>query len=286
MIFKIRVWFYYLRRDFQRFFLINKIIFYEKIKVDYQNYKDEITYLKNNGLVIFPYLFEKKYRTLDHKIYTLEGLPYVEYFGKKMFFQKFHSNNHIKYYFNSILAEQDLESPHRYCSEFFKVEEGDIILDLGVAEGNFSLYYVDLAKEIYLFESNTKWLDALQKTFEPYSEKVKIVNKRVSNLLSESSIAIDEIKGLSSQTLFVKIDVDGSENEVLSGMIDLLKNSKNIKVAICTYHNQNDAIEFENFFQSLNFQTEFTQGYMLFYHDKNLKYPYFRKGVLRAWKKA
>ena len=65
---------------------------------------------------------------------------------------------------------------------------------------------------------------------------------------------------------------------------DLLKYSANIKVAICTYHNQEDAEEFESFFQELNFKTEFTPNYMLFYHDKKLKAPFFRKGVLRAWK--
>ena len=68
-------------------------------------------------------------------------------------------------------------------------------------------------------------------------------------------------------------------------MGNLLKKNENIKIAICIYHNQNDAFEFENFFQKLGFETEFSQGYMLFHHDKNLRYPFFRKGVLRVWKR-
>lgn len=248
------------------------------------NYESEINYIKNNGLAIFPYPFEKNYKSFAIKVNYSEGFPYVDFFGKEMFFQRSHSVDHIKYYFNSILMEQDINSPHKYCSDSFNVEENDTILDLGVAEGNFSLYYAEKAKKIYLFESNKGWIEALEKSFLPFSNKTKIINKEVSEYSSETKVALDDLEELKNLSLFIKIDVDGAERSVLSGMKDLLKNSKKIKVAICTYHNQEDAQEFESFFKELKFKTEFTPGYMLFYHDKKLKAPFFRKGVLRAWK--
>ena len=281
---KLRIWFYYFRRDIRRFYLLKKILRFGSNVNGIERFKKEIEYLKENGLVIFPYSFEKKYRTKEVKVEYLDGFPYVDYFGKDMFFQKIHSTNHVQHYFNSILLEQDLDSPHRYCSDIFTVKENDTILDLGVAEGNFSLYYVEKAKKIYLFESSKRWIEALEKSFNPFLSKVEIINKEVADSSAESKIALDDLQELQNQSLFVKIDVDGAERSVLSGMRNLLENATNIKVAICTYHRQEDATEFEIFFKNLGYETEFTPGFMLFFHDKKLKPPYFRKGVLRAWK--
>lgn len=281
---KLRIWFYYFRRDIRRFYLLKRILRFRSNVNGIERYKKEIDYLKENGLVIFPYPFEKKYRTKEVKVEYLEGFPYVDYFGKDMFFQKSHSTNHVQHYFNSILLEQDLDSPHRYCSDIFTVKESDTILDLGVAEGNFSLYYVEKARKIYLFESSKRWIEALEKSFNPFLSKVEIINKEVADSSTELKIALDDLQELQNQSLFVKIDVDGAERSVLSGMRNLLEKAANIKVAICTYHRQEDATEFEIFFKNLGFETEFTPGFMLFYHDKKLKPPYFRKGVLRAWK--
>lgn len=281
----LRVKFYYFRRDLKRYFLYKQIISFGNTDFAELNFKSEISYLKENGLTVFPYPFEKKYKNRDVIVGYDKGMQFVEYFGKKMFFQKSHSVEHIKYYFNSILMEQDKDSPHRYCDGQFQVQCGDTIVDLGVAEGNFSLEHVDRAEKVFLFESNPKWVEALKRTFEPYSEKVEIINKEVSESSAENQIALDDIPFLSQRPLLIKIDVDGAEVSVLKGMTKLLKENENIKIAICTYHSQNDSEEFEVFFKDLGFETKFSPGYMLFYHDKKIKRPFFRKGVLRAWKK-
>lgn len=39
-----------------------------------------------------------------------------------------------------------------YLDEDFQVEEGDVVLDVGVAEGNFSMEIIERASKIYLFE--------------------------------------------------------------------------------------------------------------------------------------
>jgi hypothetical protein len=284
LILYLRVKFYYFRRDLKRYFLYNRIISFGNTDFAQSNFRYEISYLKENGLTVFPYPFEKKYKNRDVIVGYEKGMPFVEYFGKRMFFQKSHSVDHIRYYFNSILMEQDLDSPHRYCHSHFQVQSGDTIVDLGVAEGNFSLEHVDRAEKVLLFESNPKWIEALNRTFEPYSDKVEIIHKLVSESSAENKVALDDIRSLKGKPLFIKIDVDGSEGSVLMGMNNLLKENSKIKIAICTYHRQNDSEEFKAFFRKLGFETEFSPGYMLFYHEKKLKAPYFRKGVLRAWK--
>lgn len=285
MIFKkFRVWFYYFRRDFWRYLLLKNIIRFGKSTFGESRFWNEIEYLKNNGLVIFPYDFEKKYRHNHIIVNKNLEFPFIDYFGKKLFFQKGKTDSQLSHYFNSLLAEQDEKSPHLYCTEKFNVKFNDIVVDLGVAEANFSLKNIDLAKKVYLFESNSKWIEPLKHTFEPYQNKVHIINKFVSANSSDTSIALDDMDEIKNESLFIKIDVDGEERQVLNGMIDLLKESKKIKVAICTYHKENDAQEFKVFFEDIGFKTEFSTGYMLFYHDKKIRKPYFRKGVLRAWK--
>ncbi|WP_144603296.1 FkbM family methyltransferase [Algoriphagus algorifonticola] len=279
-----RIWFYYFRRDFWRYLLLKKIIQFGKTEFGKSQFENEIEYIKTNGLVIFPYDFEKKYKHNLIEVNRNLEFPFVDFFGKELFFQSGKTDQQLSHYFNSLLAEQDLDSPHLYCTENFKVEINDTIIDLGVAEANFSLMNIDLAKRVYLFESNIKWIEPLQYTFEPYQNKVHIINKFVSAKSSGTSIALDDIDEIKNESLFIKIDVDGEERQVLNGMIDLLKESKRIKVAICTYHKDNDAKEFKFFFEELGFITEFSSGYMLFYHDKKIRKPYFRKGVLRAWK--
>lgn len=285
MIKRVRVWFYYYRRDIKRYFLFKRILRFGKTPLGLRDYKQEIYYIKENGLVIFPYPFEKNYKNINVKVDLDHGFPTVDYFGKRMFFQKRHSVEHVKYYFKSILQEQDLNSPHRYCTDSFKVEKDDILIDLGVAEGNFSLIHAEIAKKIFLIESNPWWVEALTNSFYPFVDKLVIINKEVSDLSSDSKIALDDIGELKNNNLFIKIDVDGCEFLAIRGMKILLEETENIKVAICTYHKPNDAVEFETFFRELGFTTEFSPGYMLFFHDKDLNKPYFRKGVLRAWKK-
>jgi hypothetical protein len=80
------------------------------------------------------------------------------------------------------------------------------------------------------------------------------------------------------------MDVEGSERAIFKGMEKLLATNKNIRIAVCTYHGYNDAVEFENYFKQLGFKTEFSRGYMLYYFAKDLKPPYLRKGVLRVWR--
>ena len=83
-----------------------------------------------------------------------KGMCYVLYDSKRLYFKKGWSEERVQGYYNSLLIEQDAASPHRYESADFRVREGDVVVDAGVAEGIFALSVVERAKELYLFEAD------------------------------------------------------------------------------------------------------------------------------------
>lgn len=242
-------------------------------------------YYEQNEITVFPYSFKSEYHNLNLNIENENGLNYYVLNNNKLFFKKGWSVLSCKSYLKTLLIEQDYRSPHSYCTPEFKINVDETLLDIGAAEGNFSLLSINVANEVYLFEYNTEWFSVLQKTFEPLKNKVKLFNKKVEhNSISTNSLALDDLEELYTKKLFIKMDVEGSERAIFKGMEKLLSKNKNIRLAICTYHGYNDAIEFENYFKQLGFQTEFSNGYMLYYFAKDLKPPYLRKGVLRVWR--
>jgi hypothetical protein len=210
-------------------------------------------------------------------------LKYVMFDNKKLFFPKNFNDAEITFYFRGILAEQDEDSPHRYLSDIFLVEPGAVVGDIGVAEGIFALSVIEKVSKVYLFEKNESWLEALKATFSPWIDKVEIVNAYVSDVNEHHNISLDSFF-LNRKIDFLKIDVDGGEKLLLKGAEKLLMQPNAPKVAICTYHNQADATEFEHYFLQHGFEVSFTKGYMLFIYDFNIAAPFFRKGVLRASK--
>ena len=88
------------------------------------------------------------------------GLPYINFkiIGgdrRKMYFPKNYKDICIRdgqEYVPGILNEQIPTSPHLYVTDEHKVNAGDVLIDAGVAEGNFALKYVDLCSKLYLFE--------------------------------------------------------------------------------------------------------------------------------------
>jgi len=248
--------------------------------------KKVIDFLNKNPLELFPYNFIFNYNAKDIKVYLdkEEKLKYVLLDDKKLYFKKRWSKFRIKKALNQLLIEQDPQSPHRYLTDNFNINENSIVADIGCAEANFSLEIIDKVKHIYLFEANNIWSKPLKKTFEKYKDKVTIVNKKLSNFSSESTIDADSFfKG--KKINFLKIDVDGNEKEVMSGLSNIIENSKQMQVALCTYHSQNDFEKYSNYFRDNNYEVEHSNGYTVFYWDKNLSYPFLRRGLIRATKK-
>jgi hypothetical protein len=207
--------------------------------------------------------------------------------GKKLYYKK-GSLKKAKRYFKAISIEQDKRSPHCYLSESFKINQNDNVVDVGAAEGNFSLSIIEKAKQVILFEPDKNWVKALEATFSPWKEKVTIINKFVSNISDKRKgiVCLDDFFKENKTLNFIKADVEGSEIKLLQGSRVILEGNSDLKIAICTYHNQDDAEQIESILNTHKFNCDYSPGYMLYYYGRSnvVKEPYLRKAILRATK--
>jgi len=248
---------------------------------------DIVSYFKKNKFSIFPYEFQKTYHAKDITVYEDEysKMSYVIHKNKKMYFPRYMERSKIRNYYNGILKEQDNDSPHRYETKGFTVKNGDIIADIGAAEGVWALENVEKAAQVFLFECENRWIQALQKTFEPWKEKVVIVNKYISNITEGDKTTLDDfLQG--NRINFIKADIEGMETLLLEGAKETLSKQNDIKLLLCSYHKQNDEKDIKNFFNEYGFFTQNSKGYMLFILDESLKAPYLRRGLIRASKQS
>lgn len=254
-------------------------------------YSSEIEYINNNGtLTPFPYnRNDNEPVNIEVNFDDERKLPFVYHKGKRLYFPSPFSLERAKQtYTNLIFTENILEgkyrakTPHQYITDSFNVKKGDIVLDIGSAEGLFLLDVIDTVKKGYLIEYNDSFNEALKATFEPYKDKVTIINKLASNKDSATEITLDTCLQNDYGSIFVKMDVEGYEKLVLSGAKNVLHRKNDIRVVCSTYHKQDDASLLEEFFKGINYHTEFSDGYMIFFYDKEIKPPYLRKGLIRA----
>ena len=247
-----------------------------------------VNYIQENPISIFPYHFQNDYRKEDVEVLKdpVKGLRYVLLDGKRLYFKRRWSERRIRHSFNELKKEQDPQSPHRYLSDNFFIAEDEVLADIGVAEGNFALGAVEKAKSLYLFETDKEWIEALNATFEPWKEKVHIINKFVGNKNRGNQTTLDDFFNQGENITFLKIDVDGAEAKLLKGCERILSQSTPLKIALCTYHRKNDERDFTKLLEEKKFLVTHSDGYMLFIIDKKLKAPFFRRGLLRATKES
>jgi hypothetical protein len=244
-----------------------------------------IDYFSKYRFSVYPYDFTRKYHADDIEVFydASSKMFFVLHNEKKLYFPSNFNAETVRNYYNSLCIEQDEESPHRYETEDFIVKDGDIIADIGSAEGIWVLDNVEKAKKIYLFERDNDWIKALQKTFEPWKEKLVIVNKYVSNTTENGNISLDEF--FKEETVnFIKADIEGAELKLLEGSKSLFSKAKNLKILLCAYHRQNDAKILKEILENNGFTTEYSKRYMIFMTDENLEEPYIRRGLIRAKK--
>jgi hypothetical protein len=233
---------------------------------------------------IIPYPFVFNYNYQDIEVFRDEdaGMFYVYLDDKKLYYHKGFTNiTDIQKSFTFLCIEQHPNSPHRYLDDHFFVNTDDVMADIGAAEGNFSLLIVDKVKELIIVEAEEIWMEALRNTFEPWKDKVTIINKCVGDTNNENTITLDKVKSQNKITA-IKMDIEGAEVSVLQSA-DLYLKENNIKMAATTYHKQTDAIDIKNILEKNNYNTVFSNGYMLFIYDK-LTPPYFRNGLIKAKK--
>jgi 2-polyprenyl-3-methyl-5-hydroxy-6-metoxy-1,4-benzoquinol methylase len=248
--------------------------------------REALAFLKSNPLPVFPYAFQNQYKRSDIQVFEDKdlNLKYVINEGKRLYFKKKSSKRGIKRNYNFLLIEQDHESPHRYLTNDFNIHENDILVDVGAAEGNLALSVIEKVKKVYLFETDERWIEALKATFAPWKDKVEIVNQYVSDFNDEKNVALDDFFKDKEPYTFLKIDAEGAEAQVLNGARLALASNQPLKVAVCCYHQPNDAKELGELLSSKGFESEFSKGLMIFNEPKTFYPPYLRKGVLRAFK--
>lgn len=243
-----------------------------------------LQFLKTNKLQIVPYEFTKKYVKLNTTVYLDEknGLRYTIYENKRLYFRRSWTEKKIRDYYNYLLMEQDIESPHRYLSAEFNVKENGIIVDAGAAEGIFALSVIEKAGKVYLFEPDSEWVEALQATFEPWKSKTEIIPAYISDHDDSQSCSLDHFFSDKPYPDFIKIDVEGAELEVLKGFESYLSTKEAIQIAVCTYHKQGDEQRLKEYLETRNFNISYSNGFVLFYYDKGIQDPYFRRCIIRA----
>ncbi len=255
------------------------------------DYSDEIAFLNSEAQsgnlwsFVFPYsfVFNYDYRTVQVHKDEANGLFYVVHKGKRLYYSRKHRTEiEVRHAYNGISVEQDERSPHCYTDENFNVEANDVVVDIGAAEGNFALDVIEKASLIYIIEPDNDWIEALDATFKPWANKVRIINKYASDTDSDNCISLSGMLG-DNPVNFIKMDVGGAEVRIIRSAEKILNGNASVKLAVCTYHRKEDAGATKKVLAELGFSYSFTNGYMLYIHN-NLTSPYFRKTLVRARK--
>lgn len=242
---------------------------------------DTLQWLQTNELTVYNQ-FELQEKVLYEVYFDSEnGFPYIKYKDCRVYypiqysFQMFDGKPYIVNFSETV---QKPESPHCYEFGSHRVSRGDIIVDAGVAEGNFTIEHIDIVKKAYLFECDPQWLDALHLTLKPFKDKVVLIPKQLGACDSAYSVRLDSV--IKEAVDFIKMDIEGAECESLLGGMDLLRKS-NAKLSICAYHRQYDENYISFILQSLGYETSHSRGRMLFLHDPSIDRTLdFRHGVI------
>ena len=138
-----------------------------------------------------------------------------------------------------------------------------MLVDVGVAEGNFALSVQEDASKLFLFEADKERIEPLNATFEPWKNKVLIVNKFVSDVIHSTNMRLYDFISIEETGTFLKIDIEGGESRLFKGCKRILTDQKPLKTAICTYHKQEDEKEFLSLLTQNGFKTSHSDGFML-----------------------
>ncbi len=257
-------------------------------------YLEELDYVMRKGVCHFPYEQQKTVGEVETGYDRRKKMPYVIHKGKRLYFPHDYTEEMAGMQYRRFIEVENLlgggytkKAPHQYQTENFKVEEGDVFVDVGAAEGLVALDVVDKSSKVILIESDSYWLPSLKASFEPYKEKCTIVHKLVSNKNTLSSVTLGKLlQNERQKPVFIKMDIEGNETSVLYASKDFLREADAVKVACCTYHKHNDAHDIASFFEQLGYQFEFSDGWMIHWtlEEEPIYPPFFRHGLLRAKK--
>ncbi|MBK7810971.1 MAG: FkbM family methyltransferase [Saprospiraceae bacterium] len=210
--------------------------------------------------------FRKEYRKNEIIIgYDNEkNLNYFDLEGKRMFLPVEYSKRKLKKLVWSLLIEQDIRSPHRYVKSYDELSN-KILFDVGAAEGIFSLMAIEYVSKVFLFEYNEIWIRALQETFKPWKEKVVLIPQKVGVSNDNDAVTLSTfLLSKKVDSIFLKMDIEGAEIEVLHEIKSVLSSQSNIELAVCTYHRPDDFATIKSILESINYSINPTEGTIYF----------------------
>lgn len=136
---------------------------------------------------------------------------------------------------NSIQLEFGLQETELQDIYAHWITPGGIVADVGAANGDTSLLYAKLVGDsghVYAFEPQTESVTALMDNIRlnpGLSTRLTVINAAVAAKAAEvpnlTLVSIDELvaTGQMQSPTFVKIDVDGPEVDVLTGMTETME---------------------------------------------------------------
>ena len=95
----------------------------------------------------------------------------------------------------------------------------------------------------------------------------------------------DYVKHNSLIPNLIKMDIEGEEVNAIKGLEETINSTNNITLLLCTYHNLEDELQLNKILSS-SFEIEMSDGYMIWEGEEGWKPPYFRKGIMRAFKRS
>jgi hypothetical protein len=234
------------------------------------------SFMGKYGITPYPYPFILEYKNFSVECIWDEQVKmyFIMHENKRLYYPEGFKKKYIIACYKTLILEQDDRNPHQYIRNRERLR-GKNILDIGASEGIFTLCHIDIINHSYLFECDERWFKALNLTFAPWNDKVTIVSKYISNRHDENNTTIDLfLEDKEKKNLFLKMDIEGYEQEALKGAKKTFQEEKDIDYSICVYHKENDAKEINDFLLSCGLKSEYTDGYLYMVRG-------FRKGIIR-----
>ncbi len=219
---------------------------------------------RRGDIRLLNYRFVDDYMALPGRVLydAPADMSYVEHQGKKMYFPRGWTEQRMIDYYHSLLAEQDGRSPHCYRKNGFDVEEDDVIVDVGAAEGIFSLERIDRVKKAYLIEADSMWVDALKMTFLPYMDKIEIITAYIGDDNEQDGYTTLDSLFAGMRIDYIKMDIEGYEKAALRGGEKVFDDNVKLRCAICAYHCREDEQWIKEYLESKGYRTDTSRGYM------------------------
>lgn len=216
----------------------------------------------NIYLFIFADKFVFDYLKKEYFVNYFDDMPYVVYRGKKLFMPQDWTIPQMIQYVRGIDIEQSPLSPHCYFPNYQDVDfNNKVFVDIGGAEGNFAIEFIDKIKYLYIFEAEKKWIKPLKYTYMDWQNKVKIIESFVGDGTNKT-VSLDSYFYDCDQLDYIKMDVEGFEKNVLQGAKDVISRFKNLVLLVCVYHYDNQENDIVTSLKDYNFV--FRKGKMWF----------------------